>query len=151
MSSVSKKFTRRDFLKLSAMGVAGVFAGGLLSPFVKRYQQPQANVTILKATSYSQDLVDMIWCGLDNYPEVRAKARGGCVVLKPNLVDFYPNHPINTHPAVVAAAVSVFRRLGAQEVIVAEGPGHKRDMEMLLIYQKKKVTLFNLFKTKFLI
>lgn len=133
MSSDSKKFTRRDFLKLSAMGLAGVFLGGMLAPWVKRYQQPQVDVTILKAASYFQDLADMIRRGLDNYPGVIAKARGGRVVLKPNLVDFYPNHPVNTHPAVVAAAVAVFRQLGAKEVIVAEGPGHKRDMEMLLI------------------
>lgn len=133
MSSDSKQFTRRDFLKLSAVGMAGVFIGGLIAPWVKRYQQPQVDVTVLKADSYSQNLADLIRRGLDNYPEVIAKARGGRVVLKPNLVDFYPNHPVNTHPAVVAAAVSVFRQLGAQEVIVAEGPGHKRDMEMLLI------------------
>ena len=133
MSSDSKQFTRRDFLKLSAVGMAGVFMGGLIAPWVKRYQQPQVDVTILKADSYSQNLSDLIRRGLDNYPDVITKARGGRVVLKPNLVDFYPNHPVNTHPAVVAAAVSVFRQLGAQEVIVAEGPGHKRDMEMLLI------------------
>jgi len=133
MSSDSKKLSRRDFLKLSAMGVAGVFLGGLLAPWARRFQQPQANVAILKADSYSQDLVDLIWRGLEHYPDVRAKARGGRVVLKPNMVDFYPGHPINTNPAVVAAAVSVFRQLGAQEVIVAEGPGHKRDIEMLLL------------------
>jgi len=133
MSSDSKKLSRRDFLKLSGMGVAGVLLGGLLAPWAKRFQQPQANVAILKADSYSQDLTDLIRRGLEHYPDVRAKARGGRVVLKPNMVDFYPGHPINTNPAVVAAAVSVFRQLGAQEVIVAEGPGHKRDIEMLLL------------------
>jgi uncharacterized protein (DUF362 family) len=47
-------------------------------------------------------------------------------------VDHYRNHPVNTHPAVVAGAIAAFRRHGAREVIVGEGPGHRRDTEMLL-------------------
>jgi uncharacterized protein (DUF362 family) len=39
---------------------------------------------------------------------------------------------VNTHPALVAAAIEAFRRAGAREVIVAEGPGHYRDTEHLL-------------------
>jgi uncharacterized protein (DUF362 family) len=54
------------------------------------------------------------------------------VVLKPNLVEWSEKRPINTHPAVVGAAVEAVRRLGASEVVVAEGPGHRRDTEFLL-------------------
>jgi uncharacterized protein (DUF362 family) len=54
------------------------------------------------------------------------------VLLKPNLVEFDPNGVINTHPALVAAAARVFRSLGAREVVVGEGPGHRRDTEYLL-------------------
>ena len=54
------------------------------------------------------------------------------VVLKPNLVEFDPAGVINTHPALVAAAARVFRSMDAREVIVAEGPGHRRDNEYLL-------------------
>ena len=53
-------------------------------------------------------------------------------MIKPNLVEFDPQAVINTHPAVVAAAVESFKILGAREVIVAEGPGHRRDNEYLL-------------------
>ena len=36
------------------------------------------------------------------------------------------------HAAVIEAAIDSFRSLGAREVIVAEGPGHRRDNEYLL-------------------
>jgi uncharacterized protein (DUF362 family) len=39
---------------------------------------------------------------------------------------------INTHPNVVAAAIELCRREGAAEVIVAEGPGHWRNVEYLV-------------------
>jgi uncharacterized protein (DUF362 family) len=58
--------------------------------------------------------------------------KGKRVVLKPNLVEFDPKAVINTHPAVVEAAIESFKSLGAKEVIVAEGPGHRRDNEYLL-------------------
>src|SRR5207247_2309350 len=58
-------------------------------------------------------------CGLD--------VRGQKVLLKPNLVEFDPATCINTNVAVVAAALEVFRALGAAEVRVGEGPGHRRD------------------------
>ncbi|MEO6165752.1 MAG: DUF362 domain-containing protein, partial [Candidatus Binatia bacterium] len=54
------------------------------------------------------------------------------IVLKPNLVEFDPKGVINTNPAVIEAAIDAFRTLGAAEVIVAEGPGHRRDNEYLL-------------------
>ena len=54
-------------------------------------------------------------------------------MLKPNLVetDVGAIH-INTHPAVIYGAAQAFLRLGAKEVIVAEGPGHCRDTLLLL-------------------
>ena len=54
------------------------------------------------------------------------------VVLKPNLVEYYDSWRVNTHPAVIAGAIAAFRAAGAKEVIVAEGPGHCRDTELLL-------------------
>jgi uncharacterized protein (DUF362 family) len=63
-------------------------------------------------------------CGLE--------VRGKTVVLKPNLVEFDPHGVINTNPLVIEAAVDCFRTLGARQVLVAEGPGHRRDNEYLL-------------------
>ncbi len=58
--------------------------------------------------------------------EHNLNVRGKRIVLKPNLVEFDPNTAINTHPIVVHAAFEAFRKLGAAEVKIAEGPGHRR-------------------------
>jgi uncharacterized protein (DUF362 family) len=81
-------------------------------------------VAIIKARSYSEDLVSHMLegvkqCGLD--------ARGKRVLLKPNLVEFDSATVINTDATVIAAAVELFHRLGAAEVRIGEGPGHRRD------------------------
>ena len=47
-------------------------------------------------------------------------------------MEYYEAARVNTHPAMVAAAIEAFRSVGAREVIVAEGPGHRRDTEILL-------------------
>ena len=49
------------------------------------------------------------------------------MVLKPNLVEFDRNTAINTHPLLVHATLEAFRALGAADVRIAEGPGHRRD------------------------
>ena len=54
------------------------------------------------------------------------------MVLKPNLVDYIPGDAINTYPLLVLAAAESFRRLGAKSVLVAEGPGHQRDTQLVL-------------------
>lgn len=84
---------------------------------------PKASVYIVKAARYDQALFGTVRrilseCGLD--------VRGKRVVLKPNLVEFEANAAINTHPMVVHAALEGFLALGAREVLIAEGPGHRR-------------------------
>jgi uncharacterized protein (DUF362 family) len=54
------------------------------------------------------------------------------VLLKPNLVEYSPTAPINTHPMLIASTVDALYALGAAEVTVADGPGHVRDTELLL-------------------
>ncbi len=92
-------------------------------------KKDNSRVAILSATRYDQALKDTIvrgikLCGLD--------VKGKRVLLKPNLVEFDPKGVINTNPAVIEAAIDSFRGLGAAQVIVAEGPGHRRDNEYLL-------------------
>ena len=122
---------RRTFAKTLA---AGVFGGAVLGTGLRAWlnREPSARVTILKATSYTDNLAALIRRGLQNYPAAIARARGRRVVLKPNLVEYREARRVNTHPALVAAAIEAFRSLGAREVLVAEGPGHQRDTEMLL-------------------
>jgi len=55
------------------------------------------------------------------------------VLLKPNLVEYAAGSSINTDPRLVVAAATTLRRLGASSVVVAEGPGHRRDTEAVLL------------------
>ncbi|MBV9157003.1 MAG: DUF362 domain-containing protein [Acidobacteriaceae bacterium] len=80
-------------------------------------------VSIVRAKSYSADLEDVFRRIL---VEHQVPIRGRRVLLKPNLVEFSSENPINTHPLFVAAAAEAFRSLGAREVQIAEGPGHRR-------------------------
>jgi uncharacterized protein (DUF362 family) len=122
---------RREFLALagaaSAAGFAG-FNGG-------RDKQPKAApklplagqrsaVVVVKAASYSKDLADAMLRGI---LECELDVAGKTVLLKPNFVEFDPNTCINTDVAVVATALEVFRSLGAADVKIGEGPGHRRD------------------------
>ena len=68
---------------------------------------------------------------LDGLRLVRADVRGKSVLLKPNLVEFVKGASINTDPRMVVAAANALRRLGASSVVVAEGPGHRRDTEAI--------------------
>jgi uncharacterized protein (DUF362 family) len=115
-----------------AVATGGVALSGIGVTWYNRRRQPPAGVTILKAKSYGDNLSDLIRRGLQNHPQVLQRVKGGRVVLKPNMVEYYEAHRVNTNPLVVAAAIDAFRAAGAREVIVAEGPGHRRDTEALL-------------------
>jgi uncharacterized protein (DUF362 family) len=78
---------------------------------------------------YSQEIDQILAEGLRLFP---INVRGKTVVLKPNLVDYLPGNAINTHPLLVLAAAESFRRMGARSVVVAEGPGHQRDTQLVL-------------------
>jgi uncharacterized protein (DUF362 family) len=119
------KITRRGLL---AGAGAGALAG--YAAWEGRKEQPRAvplrksAVAIVKAPSYSGDLAKRMLegareCGLD--------VRGKKVLLKPNMVEFDAATCINTDVRVVAAAYEVFQTLGAAEVRIGEGPGHRRD------------------------
>ncbi len=82
----------------------------------------QPRVSIVRA-SYTQAIYDTVRRLL---VEHRVDVRGKRVVIKPNLVEFDPGTTINTHPMLVHAAFEGFRALGAADVRIAEGPGHRR-------------------------
>lgn len=68
----------------------------------------------------------------DGFRLVTVPVRGKRVLLKPNLVEYSPTTPINTNPMLIASVVNALRRLGAASVVVADGPGHVRDTDLLL-------------------
>jgi len=123
--------TRRDFI----IGTTAVGAGASVSApfFLPKYhfnrRPKRSRVAILHAGQYSQELDHVLLNGLQLFP---LDIRGKTVVLKPNLVDYLPGDAINTHPTLVLAALEAFRRLGAKSVVIAEGPGHQRDTQLVL-------------------
>ncbi len=127
-----KEMNRRRFLKLSAAAAGGLALGVTGTHWLHRARQPRTRVAIYRAGEYTDKLVTTIREGLREFPEVLARVKGGRVILKPNLVEYDDARRVNTHPIMVAAAVEAFRSYDAADVVVAEGPGHRRDMEMLL-------------------
>ncbi len=88
-----------------------------------RSQAPIHRVSIVKAANYSVDLESIVRRVLLDH---KVAVAGKRVLLKPNLVEFSPDAPINTNPVFVSAVADAFRALGAASVRIAEGPGHRR-------------------------
>ena len=127
---------RRRFAALTAGAAAATAAGAGCGEDgtprwhpAARTKGPRSTVAVLRAENYESPVEDTIMrgiqtCGID--------VRDRSVLLKPNFVEYDPDGVINTHPAVVHAAIVAFRRLGASEVVVGEGAGHRRDGEYLI-------------------
>jgi uncharacterized protein (DUF362 family) len=96
-----------------------------------RHVVSPALVQIARAAHYDAPLADLLW---EQYAAFRTPVplKDKVVVLKPNFVEFHRDRVINTHPAVIAAAIELCQREGAKQVIVAEGPGHWRNVEYLV-------------------
>jgi uncharacterized protein (DUF362 family) len=113
---VKQGITRRQALLASA-GCLALTRCSLVG-----VRPPLPRVSIVTA-AYDQSLYDTVRRLL---VEHRVDVKGKRVVVKPNLVEFDPGTTINTHPMLVHAAMEGFRALGAADVRIAEGPGHRR-------------------------
>ena len=113
-------------------GPAALLASGCRRPYRSAdFVLPDRSVVgLFPAASYDVDLVDVISRGLQT---LNVKVKGLRVLLKPNLVEYEAGTIINTHVNVVGAAAHAMLSAGAREVVVAEGPGHRRDLEYLLV------------------
>ena len=119
--------SRRHFLAALAVPVVAgacdrIGRGRTLAP-------GKSAVGLFAAASYAVDLSDVVFRGLR---DLQIDVTGRRVLLKPNMVEYEPGTAINTHPLVVAGAAAALKRAGAASVVVAEGPGHRRDVEYLL-------------------
>jgi uncharacterized protein (DUF362 family) len=126
--------TRRDVLLAAAAGL--VIGSGLLLVPKRYFRTPQqAQSFIGSVADYQQDIAGVISRGIDALGILPAELKGKRVLLKPNLVETALGAPhINTHPLVLRGAIEAFLRLGAASVMVAEGPGHRRDT--LAVYEE---------------
>jgi uncharacterized protein (DUF362 family) len=111
------KLTRRQLLT-GAAGLAVAGCGIQTRPIVP------SKVSIVKAPAYDQTVYDTVRRLVTAHV---GDVRGKRILLKPNLVEFEPDSCINTNPILVHAAYEAFRGLGAAQVTIAEGPGHRRN------------------------
>ena len=115
---MARTLTRREVLTGSASAVLLAGCGQPRASFVP------AAVSITRAPAYDQRLYDIVRRILTEH---RLDVRGRSVLLKPNLVEFEAGSTINTHPLLVHAVYEGFRALGAAQVRIGEGPGHRRN------------------------
>jgi uncharacterized protein (DUF362 family) len=122
--------SRREFL--GALTIPILASGCRRLPYdPAQFQIPAVSpVGLFPASGYAADFEDIVRRGL---VELGIDVRGRRVLLKPNMVEYESHTAINTHPHLVAGAALAFRAAGAADVVVAEGPGHRRDMEYLLV------------------
>jgi uncharacterized protein (DUF362 family) len=113
--SLSHKLSRREVLAVSA--------AALLPGACSRAPQPPARVSISRAPGYTQDVYEIV---RRIFLEHKLELAGKRVVVKPNLVEFDQSTCVNTHPLVVHAVYEAAKSMGAADVRIAEGPGHRR-------------------------
>ena len=123
--------TRRQFMRGALGGmIAGTFFP-MLANCTKRNRH--AEVFIAGVKSYEADIASVILSGLRDLKVGVEEIRGKRILLKPNLVE--PRRGaehINTHPLVVRGIAEAFLRMGARNILVAEGTAHDRDTLMVV-------------------
>lgn len=126
--------TRRDVLRAAAAGL--VIGSGLLVVPRRYFRLPQqAQTFVAKVDAYQLDIAGVLTLGMMELGVSRKEVQGKRILLKPNLVETASEAPhINTHPLILRGAIEAFLRLGAATVMVAEGPGHRRDT--LAVYEE---------------
>lgn len=117
--------SRRELLAAGAIFATGALAG------CRRDLRPR--VCVARAASYAVDLEPILRAALAEVGITAGAVAGKRILLKPNLVETAAGAGhINTHPEVVRAAAKALRALGAAEVLIGEGPGHRRDTILVL-------------------
>lgn len=122
---------RRLIVSAAGLAIGGAATARLLPEemLLRDRRPPRSRVAILSAENYSESLADLLFFGLR---EFRLNLREKTVLLKPNLVEYIAGIELNTNPVLVTAAAEAFLKLGAQSVVVGEGPGHQRDTYLVL-------------------
>ena len=90
-----------------------------------------SGVHIAKAESYDSLIAEILQTQFEHFRQ-HIPVAGKKIVLKPNLVEFSRGKVINTDPRFVDGVIEFFKREGAAEIVVAEGPGHWRNVQYLV-------------------
>jgi uncharacterized protein (DUF362 family) len=124
------RFSRREWLASLPPAVAAIACRRPPPYRASDFTVPGRSPVAVLAAAYTSGLTDVIGRGIR---ELGAQVTARRVFLKPNIVEYEAGTAINTHPLVVASAAEAFLQAGAREVLVGEGPGHRRDTEYLLL------------------
>lgn len=123
--------SRRHFLKGTLAGGVALASGACLAGCHK--SERNIPTFIGRIEGYDKEIASVILAGMHELGISHQEIRGKRILLKPNIVEpSKGNIHITTHPLVVRGAIEAFLRLGAAEVMVAEGPGFCRDTHMVL-------------------
>ena len=126
-----KIISRRNFLKFGLAG--GALSAAVLATKFLPNENYQAATFIASVKGYDDHVRRHLLAGFKEIGLTAKNLNGKRVMLKPNLVEPHSGAGhINTHPLVVRAAIEAFLHLGAAEVFVAEGTGHRRDTLLAL-------------------
>ena len=90
-----------------------------------------SSVHIARVESYEAPLAEILQRQFEHFRQ-HVPVTGKRVVLKPNLVEFSRGKVINTDPRFVDGVIEFFKLEGAAEIVVAEGPGHWRNVQYLV-------------------
>ncbi len=121
---MAHQLTRRELLTTAAAATVTATAAGLSGCAPEQRKVAEARVSIVKVPAYDQSVYATMRRMLEEH---LGHVRGLRILIKPNLVEFEPASSINTHPMLVHAAYEAFRAMGAAEIHIAEGPGHRRN------------------------
>ncbi len=100
--------------------------GAHAATLIPSHQRGNSRVAIRRVGSYQSEMVAPM---VETLREFDLPIRGKTILFKPNFVGPDPLNQINTHPAVVAAARESFLQLGAERVLLGDGPALDRDTE----------------------
>ena len=102
---------RRDWLVASAAVTGSALTVRFQRPKYSRdLRPPRSRVAVLHADQYSDKLDNLIYEGLRLFD---LNVRGKSVLLKPNIVEYIPEKPINTDTQLIGAAAEGFLQLRA--------------------------------------
>ena len=121
--ATKRSFGERIRSKFRSVMVAGI---GKLRPLPMF-----SGVHIARAESYDGLLVDVLRTQYEQFRQT-VPVQGKRVVLKPNLVEYHRDKVINTNPRFISAVIELLKAEGAAEIVVAEGPGHWRNVKYLV-------------------
>jgi hypothetical protein len=122
---------RRDWLITSAAATGSALTMMRLQrhKYSRDLRPKRSRVAILHTDQYSDKLDELVYDGLRLF---NLNVRGKSILLKPNIVEYIPERPVNTDTQLIGAAAEAFVRLDAASVRQNEVHGCMEDSAELL-------------------